>query len=64
MHKYFLKIFYNKTNKKGYNLLIWQPNIRLINIIVIKNIIILKKTKKKKELLINILKTIVLAKIF
>lgn len=43
----FLKIFYYKTNKKKYNFQIWQYIICYINIIIIKNRIILKKTKKK-----------------
>lgn len=43
-------MFYNKTNKKEYNLQIWQNNIRYTNIISVKNIIILKKASKIEEL--------------
>ncbi len=31
-HKYLLKAFYNKTNKKEYDSQIWQHNVRHINI--------------------------------
>lgn len=47
-HKYFLKVFYTKTNNKRYKLQIWQYNVYHINIIAIKNISILEKAKKKK----------------
>ena len=49
-YKYLFKTFYNQTNKKGYNLQIWQYNVCHINIIVIKNVIIIEKTGEKKEL--------------
>ena len=39
-HKYLLKMFYNKTNKKKYNLQIGQHNVRHTNIITIKDVII------------------------
>ena len=42
-HKYLLKTLYNKTNKKEYDFQIWQRNICLINIITMKNMIIIKK---------------------
>lgn len=45
IYKYFLKAFYNKTNKKKYNLQSWQYNISHINKIIIKNMIIIKKTR-------------------
>ena len=47
MHKYLLKTFYNKINKKEYKLQIWQHNVQHTNIIAMKDIIILKKTKEK-----------------
>ena len=47
MYKYLLKAFYNKTNKKEYNLQIQQYNIYHINIIATKNVIIV--TKKGRE---------------
>lgn len=50
MQKYIFKVFYNKINKKEYNLLIWEYNIYQTNIIVMKNIIILKKTRGKKTI--------------
>lgn len=42
-HKYLLKAFYNITNKKKYNAQIRQNNIYYINIITIKDVIILEK---------------------
>ena len=42
-HKYFFKAFYNRTNKKEYNLQIWQHNICHINIIAMKNVIVTAK---------------------
>lgn len=54
MYKYFFKVFYNKINKKEYNLQIWQYNIYYTNIIIIKDVIILEKTKKKEKLSIDI----------
>ena len=52
MYKYLFKIFYNTINKKEYDSSILQYNIYHINIIAIKNVIILEKIKKKKELLV------------
>ena len=49
-HKYFLKAFYNGTNKKKYELQIWQHNMRYTNIIIIKDLIISEKAKRKKLL--------------
>lgn len=46
VHKYFLIAFYNKTNKKMYNLQILQYNIYYINITIMKNIIILEKIRE------------------
>ena len=52
-YKYFLKAFYNKINKKEYNLQIWQYNIRHKNIIVMKDVIVVaEKSRENKELLI------------
>lgn len=48
-YRYFLKAFYDKTNKKEYKSQIWQHNICHTNIIAMKNLIILKKTKEKKR---------------
>ena len=42
-YKYLLKVFYNKTKKKEYNMQIRQYNIRYTNIIAMKDLIILKK---------------------
>ena len=51
-YKYFLKAFYNKTNKKEYNSQIWSYNIYHINIIIMKDIIVVaKRSRKNKELL-------------
>lgn len=49
-HKYLFKVFYNKINKKKYNFQIWLYSIRHTDIIVIKDIIILEKTREKEEL--------------
>lgn len=47
VYKYLLKVFYNKTNKKLYDLKIWQYNIRHTYIIAIKDIIVLEKVREK-----------------
>ena len=57
MHKYLLKTFYNKTNKKEYNLQIWKHNIHSTNIIMMKNVIILEKVREKEKLSENIVNT-------
>lgn len=57
MHKYILKTFYTKTNKKEYNLQIWEHNVSHINIIAMQNIIILEKTRRIKKLLVVITDT-------
>ena len=49
-HKYLLKAFYNKTNKKEYKLQIWQHNVQNTNIIAIKDMIITEKARKKEKL--------------
>ena len=49
-HKYLLKAFYNRINKKDYDLQIWQYNVRHTNIIAIKNVIIKEKAREKKGL--------------
>ena len=61
-HKYFLKAFYNKTNKKEYKLQIWKYNVRHTNIIAMKDVIILEKTRGKKKLSKGPADTIALAK--
>ena len=51
-YKYFLKAFYNRTNKKEYNSQIRQHNIRYTNIITMKDMItVVKKSGENKELL-------------
>ncbi len=53
VYKYFLKAFYNRTNKKKYNLQIRQHNVCHTNIISIKNVIISEKSKEEKMLLLE-----------
>ena len=53
MHKYLLKVFYGRTNKKEYELQILKHNIYYINIIAWQDAILITKilvgsTKKKK----------------
>lgn len=50
-HKYLLKAFYNKTNKKKYELQIRKHNVRHTNIITMRDVIILEKAREKKKLL-------------
>lgn len=53
-YKYLLKTFYNKTNKKEYDLQIRQHNICHIKIIAMKNVIIAaKRGRKNQELLVE-----------
>ena len=56
-HKYLLKAFYNRTNKKEYDLQIWQHNVRHTNIITMKDVIIKEKAMKKERLLESITDT-------
>lgn len=56
-------MFYNSTNKKEYNLQIWQHNLYYQNIIAIKDMFILKKTREKKKLSEDIADIIVLGKL-
>lgn len=63
VHKYLLKVFYNKTNKKEYKLQICQHNVWYTNIIAMKDIVILGKAGKKEELLEDIADIISLTKI-
>ena len=51
-HKYLLKAFYNKTNKKEYDAQIWQYNIHHINVIAMKDVIISKKALEKEGQLV------------
>ncbi len=52
VHKYLLKAFYNKTNKKEYNLQIRQHNVFYRNIITMKDVIaVAEKGRKNKKLL-------------
>lgn len=46
-HKYLLKAFCKRINKKNYKLQIWQNNIWHTYIIVRKNVIIEEKTREK-----------------
>ena len=62
-HKYFFKVFYNKTNKKEHNLQIRQHNVYYTNIIEIKDVIIIEKAKKKKRLSKGITNTTTLAEL-
>ncbi len=64
MHKYFLKTFYNLTNKQEYKLQIWQYNVCHTNIIAIKDVIILEKNKKKEKLLVGIVNIIELVETY
>ena len=50
VYKYPLKVFYHKINKKKYKSQIWQYNVRHTNIIAMKEIIILEKTREKEKL--------------
>ena len=62
VHKYFFKASYNKTNKKEYDLQIWQYNVCHTTIIVIKAVIVVvERDGKNKELLAmeNIDKTVI-----
>lgn len=50
VHKYIPKLFYNRTNKKEYNMQIWEYNVCYTNIIEIKDIPILEKKKEREKL--------------
>lgn len=50
VYKYSFKIFYNSRNKKKYKSQIQQYNMQHTNSMIIKDIIILKKAKKKVKL--------------
>ena len=50
-HKYLLKAFYNRTNKKEYKSQIWKHNMPHTYIIAIKYVIFLEKTRKEEKLL-------------
>ena len=52
-HKYPSKSFYNKTNKKKYDTQSRQYNVYYTNIIAIKNVIISKKARTKRQLVIE-----------
>ena len=51
-HKYLLKAFYNKTNKKEYDAQIRQHNVCHTNVIAMKDVIISKKALEKEEQLV------------
>lgn len=51
-YKYLFKAFYNRTNKKEYNLQIRLHNVRYTNIIIMKDLIVVtEKSGENKELL-------------
>ena len=56
-HKYLLKAFYRRTNKKKYELQILEHNIRHTNVITMQNVILIAKVPvgsiKKKELVVD-----------
>lgn len=58
MHKYFLKAFYKRTNKKKYESRILEYNIYHTNIITMQDTILIAKilvrSAKKKELVVDI----------
>ena len=62
-YKYFVKAFYNRTNKKEYDLQIWQYNICHTNIITMEDVISEEKAKEKEGLLEGIADTTVLAEV-
>ncbi len=53
VHKYLLKAFYNRINKKKYDLQIRQHNICYTNIIPMKNVIIWEKARVEEILLLK-----------
>ena len=59
VHKYLLKTFYGKTNKKKYELQILEHNICYTNVIAMQNTILIVKVPvgsvKKKELVVDML---------
>ena len=59
VYEYLLKTFYNRINKKQYNLQIWQHNICHTNIIAMKDMIISEKAKEEETLWKGIINTIV-----
>ena len=63
-HKYLLKAFYNRTNKKEYDAQIWQHNVRHTNVIAMKDVIISKKAlEKERQLVVKNADKIALAKV-
>ena len=62
-HKYLLKAYYNRTNKKEYNLQIWQHNICYSNIFAMMDVIIEEKAREKKRLSDSITDTTALAEL-
>ena len=62
-HKYLLRVFYNRMNKKEYNLQIWQYNVWHTNIIAMKDVIIEEKAREKEGLLESIADTTASAKV-
>ena len=51
-HKYFLKAFYNRTNKKEYDAQIRQHNVRHTNVIAMKDVVTSKKAREKEGQLV------------
>lgn len=62
-YKFQLKTFYNRTNKKKYDLQIRKYNVYYTNRIIIKNLIITKKAGEKKKLSKDIVNITVLAEV-
>ena len=62
-HKYLLKAFYNRMNKKEYKSQIRQHNMRHINIIAMKDVIISEKAREEKMLSEGIVDMTALAEI-
>lgn len=64
VHKYLLKAFYRQTNKKEYKSQILEYNIYYTNVIVIEDVILIAKipieSTKKKEIVIDMLNTVVM----
>ena len=63
-HKYLLKAFYNRINKKEYDAQIRQHNVRYTNVIAMKDVIISKKALEKEgQLVVRNADKIVLAEV-
>lgn len=65
MYKYLFKTFYNRINKKEYNLQTWEYYIYYINIIAMKKVITVaeKGRESKRSLTIEKIKKTLIAKV-